>query len=632
MKNYLENYLNTINAQEIKDSVLAVTKEIFDINLKDFDYKSRRNGLLLGEVQSGKTGQMLGVIAKAANCGFEIFVIVTSDNKRLQQQTYERTFSAFSNFQVCNISDTIEFRLNKMRKPVVVVLKKNSSDLKKWRNELLNSGFLNGTGRPIFIVDDEADAASLNTKVNKRNEISTINRRLTEICNTASSCIYLQVTATPQAVLLQSESSDFRPSFITSFKPGKNYLGGSFFYSKPDSYCIRYTQDDEIKDIRDDSAEITSGLAMATLNFLVVAAQTKLEMNSSCCNFLIHPSVRISDHRQVENKIREFLNDVLNSINENDSEILKNIKDEWDNLFKTKPEIRKFDEIFDIIKEILFKQEIKFVVLNSVSDPSIDLSIGNNIVIGGNSLGRGVTIPYLQTTYYSRFAQVPQADTFWQHCRMFGYDRDRSTIRLFMPEYIHKLFQELNNSQQVLMKQLIEYGINDTHLVYIDGIRPTRQNVIDSSKLLLIAGGVNYFSAYPVNCTLEELNSLLLPLNGKKFVDCSIDFILNILSHLNSEDINDWSSKKFLSAVKSIAEKNNLKQAKIMVSTGHKIRKGTGTMLSSADRETVDRYKEDIVLVMYQLTGTYDLKWDGNPIWMPNIKLPEGFTFFKIQE
>jgi hypothetical protein len=37
------------------------------------------------------------------------------------------------------------------RKPVVLILKKNAPVLKKWRNEILNSGFLNGSGRSIFI-------------------------------------------------------------------------------------------------------------------------------------------------------------------------------------------------------------------------------------------------------------------------------------------------------------------------------------------------------------------------------------------------------------------------------------------------------------------------------------------------
>jgi hypothetical protein len=59
-------------------------------------------------------------------------------------------------------------------------------------------------GRPVFIVDDEADATNLNTKVNQK-DFSAINRHIKAIRNDGSSCIYLQVTATPQAVLLQKK-------------------------------------------------------------------------------------------------------------------------------------------------------------------------------------------------------------------------------------------------------------------------------------------------------------------------------------------------------------------------------------------------------------------------------------------
>jgi hypothetical protein len=40
-------------------------------------------------------------------------------------------------------------------------------------------------------------------------------------------------------------------------------------------------------------------------------------------------------------------------------------------------------------------------------------------------LVRGLTIPKLQTVYYSRTSKAPNADTFWQHSRIFGYDREK---------------------------------------------------------------------------------------------------------------------------------------------------------------------------------------------------------------
>jgi hypothetical protein len=79
-----------------------------------------------------------------------------------------------------------------------------------------------------------------------------------------------------------------------------------------------------------------------------------------------------------------------------------------------------------------------------------------------------------------------------------------------------------------------------------------------------------------------------------------------------------------------VAEKENLKVAKLFVSAGRRITKGKGTMLSEKDRIDIDRYNSDIALIMYRMVDAPEFGW-GGPIWMPNIKLPEGFTFFKME-
>ena len=623
---FLSDYLQTIKFEETKQTIKGVTDKIFLKHLADFDYRSNMNGLLLGEVQSGKTGQMFGVIASGADNGFKVFLVLTTDNKRLQEQTFKRALDSFPNFCVCSENDALRFKMNKMRNPAVIVLKKNSSILKKWRNELVNSGFLDGS--PLFVIDDEADAASLNTKVNQK-EISTINKHILDIRNSANSCVYLQVTATPQAVLLQTKDSDFKPKFVVYFKPGNAYLGGDFFFSKPDSYCIRPVDEDEVKDIKNPNTEISEGLATAILNYLIVCADTKLTNASKVCNFLIHPSVKISEHEIVANKIGEFLNDVLQNFD--DAELNANFKNEWNNLHSTKPEIKKFTEICGCIRDLLFNTEIKITTLNSKSDSEQSFDDGFNIVVGGNTLGRGVTFPYLQTVYYSRSAKTPQADTFWQHCRMFGYDRDRASIRLFMPPFIYKLFQELNNSQNALARQIAEYGIDETHLLYIDGVNPTRKNVIKSESLSLITGGVNYFAAFPLNKDVLVLDEMLMKYADDDFVDVDVKLIQNILENISSESIEDWDSKKFQSAVEMTRNSQDKKTAKLLVRTNRNLSKNTGTMLSADDRSKTDKYDSDIVLVMYRVNGEKEKGWNGEPFWMPNIKLPNGFTFYKVE-
>lgn len=108
--------------------------------------------------------------------------------------------------------DYIKFIQNVDKRPILIALKKNSRDLKKWKNNLVKARIC--VGNPLFIADDEADVAILNTLVNQNGQ-SIINKRLAEIRKTLSCSIYLEVTGTPQALFLQNMKSGHKP-YITS--------------------------------------------------------------------------------------------------------------------------------------------------------------------------------------------------------------------------------------------------------------------------------------------------------------------------------------------------------------------------------------------------------------------------------
>jgi hypothetical protein len=61
------------------------------------------------------------------------------------------------------------------------------------------------------------------------------------------------------------------------------------------------------------------------------------------------------------------------------------------------------------------------------------------------------------------------------------------------------------------------------------------------------------------------------------------------------------------------------------------ISKGTGTLLSPNDRDLVNNFPDSVVLVMYRITGTIEKGWNGNSLWIPNIKLPNNMIFFKTK-
>lgn len=623
---HFESYLKKIEVISPGISLLIrnTINALIPKHIKTFSFHDHLTGLLLGNVQSGKTSQVLGLISAAADEGFSIFIFLTADNVYLHDQTYKRILQALDTFIVCGEDEDVKFMQSRIRKPVVVVIKKNSRVLKRWKDNLASSKFCEG--RPLFIVDDEGDAASLNTKVNQGQQ-STINRYLTAMKNLANSSMYLQVTATPQALFLQSKGTSWKPSFVCYFPPGPGYLGGDFFYCDPPAPCIRLTPENELDDLRDDGKIISEGLRLSLVSFLVTGAHVLLSKSADACNFLVHPSVRIADHARVARRLGEYLNEMFIAISEDKMGDL--LKESWDDLRKTKPGLIDFERIHNFLKLRLHEEQIRIFLMNSIGNNVVDCSKGMNIIVGGNSLGRGVTFPALQTVYYCRTAKAPQADTFWQHCRMFGYDRDPDLMRIFLPPSLLKLFIELNNGNRALIGQITSTSAEDVSLLYPPGIKPTRPNVVDNKILDVIVGGVNYFPSLPEQKHVKQVDDMLAQYTGQDMHETTLNGVITLLENFRSESKSDWSNKAYINCIKALKASHSENKAMLIIRRDRSISKGTGTLLSSVDRLLGDTVKDYPVLTLYRINGEQQKGWSGAPLWIPNIKLPEGKNFYR---
>ena len=333
-------------------------------------------------------------MCKATDLGFPVFVLLTTDNVVLQQQTLDRVKADLDGFCICGENDARVFTDNSLLQPTIVVLKKNARMLKLWANIFNSTGFMRGN--PLFIVDDEADAASLNTLVNRDSQ-SSINKYLDSIKNGASSSLYLQVTGTPQAILLQTLASGWHPYFTYYFQPGDSYLGGDFFFptnEKPS--CIDYLD------------ELEHPTRAVVIRHLAVTAQI-FAAGGTVSNCLFHPSVRQAVHKKFAN---EVTNELLWCAEHINTEFTAEMQKQYDTIAPAKSEKASFDTILEKAKELLNTKSVKILIMNGNTDiESSEYEIGCNIVIGGNTLGRGVTFPGLQTIYYTRTSKKPQADT-----------------------------------------------------------------------------------------------------------------------------------------------------------------------------------------------------------------------------
>lgn len=611
---YLKTYLNKIRERgntKLAESVCKTAEDVGEQYIKTFSFSSHEIGLLFGNVQSGKTGQMFGIMCKAADLGFPVFVLLTTDNVVLQQQTLDRVKSDLEGFCVCGENDARLFSDNSLIEPAIIVLKKNVRVLKLWANILNSTGFMKGN--PLFIIDDEADAASLNTLVN-RNRQSSINKYLDIIKYGASSSLYLQVTGTPQAIFLQTMASGWHPYFTYYFQPGDAYLGGDFFFpvsGKPD--CISYLD------------SINNPTRTVVVRHLAVSAQI-LSSGGRVSNCLFHPSVRVSAHQKIAEDVKKELTWCYENI---DSEFKKELQKQYDILTPSKSDKLPFDTIFSKASSLLINSNIKVLLMNGRSDTdSTEYSDGCCFIVGGNTLGRGVTFPSLQTIYYTRTSKKPQADTMWQHSRMFGYDRDPGMMMVFIDERLYKLFADINATNNSIIAQ-IERGIDDVKIYYPNGLNPTRKNVLDNHCVEIISGGTNYYPFNPDNDSIEDISKLLEPFSeNEAYYQVSLRLIKQILSHIIPS--SDFKMQAFQSILDTLLAEQPVGQGILIVRRGRNVAQGTGALLSPNDWQLGGSFCDKTVLTMYQVTGTKG--WKGKPLWIPNIKLPVGIMYYNVFE
>src|SRR5699024_6479888 len=134
--------------------------------------------------------------------------------------------------------------------------------------------------------------------------------------------------------------------------------------------------------------------------------------------------------------------------------------------------------------------------------------------------------------YYTRTSKKPQADTMWQHSRMFGYDRDPGMMMVYIDENLYKLFSDINATNNSIIAQ-VERGIDHVKLYYPEGLNPTRKNVLDNDHVYILSGGTNYYPSYPDNDSIDAITKLLDVFSeDEKYYQVSIRLMKEVLGHI----------------------------------------------------------------------------------------------------
>jgi hypothetical protein len=479
------------------------------------------NVLLYGRVQSGKTVAMILTAALCLDNGFRVIVVLTSDNLVLVEQTASR-FRALSGprvFSTRRLSDRYEWegleddiRAEIARDGIVLVSAKNDIHLGRIMAFLQE---IDAPSYPALIFDDEADAATPDTTIKAREDgrdnapsfASAINRRVFEnpkpgqegesLGEIFPHSLYVPVTATPFILFLQRPNSPTRPGETMLLEPGDGYCGGELFFEGFDPSDageppppLVFVPPTELQSIG--RRAIPTGLANS-IDYFLVAAVSKADVDGGWPNegfkHLSHSSPSIGDHAIVVSYLGRHLAEIRRRLRGDVDLAIEYFTTAYGELRRTISNPPALDSLIPRLRSAVEQQSI--IVYNSATELPQAPGPRVNFLVGGNILGRGLTIDDLLVTYYVREAKVSQMDTIWQHARMYGYRNDLMPYtRVYVPRRVATNFRRIHDAEERLRDQLRRDPQGQSPVIWVPrGTRATRPNALPTGYLEVVPSG-----------------------------------------------------------------------------------------------------------------------------------------------
>lgn len=524
------------------------TNKILDkcVNPKDKNSWDRR-GMVVGHVQSGKTSNYVGLINKATDSGYKVIIVIAGTISSLRRQTQERidagfigrsssafirenenrligvgklkvetdiyslTSSYYKSGDEGDFSQSVANRLNIPigKNPVVFVIKKNKSILENlidWFSKNENIKNIDGTPKlfdvPALIIDDEADAASVNTSKDV-NDVKTINKLIRTLLNVFNQNTFIGYTATPYANLFISQEHNedltttvknkeykigedlFPRDFIINIKAPTNYIGAAkiFGFENPNGSenepldIFRAIDDFDPPFFRtinkynkEDLPEyLPKSLETAIKSFILTCAIRRVRGHEKKHNsMLIHVALLVKWIDKVAYLVNDKMREYKNAIDGNDETLMNDLKHlyEFDFLPTTENVLENLDytdirikahsweEVKKELKKAASKIEVRSVhgtrsttnleyhnieEIDYVRRKENGLSV---IAVGGSRLSRGITLEGLSVSYYLRTTKM--YDSLMQMGRWFGYRPGYVDLcRLYTTEQIFEWFNHI---------------------------------------------------------------------------------------------------------------------------------------------------------------------------------------------
>lgn len=561
---------------------------------------------------------------------------MTSDIDPLYDQTLGRVREAFPGIDIIAKSDFKDGAafLQRVKSGTCAIVTTKNSGLLKTLVENFKAG--NVKGLNCLIIDDEADQASLNTRERKADgSRSPINDRIADLRKFFEKNTYLQVTATPQALFLQTPGHDFRPKFTVLSHPGADYVGGEDFFGDSSNLVREFPLTDiaalSVGSQPSPTLEIPPSLLKALDTFMVGATFKRMNNADQNCAFLCHVSTRKQDHDFIVRLLRQYKIDLAVNIKAKLPATLNRLEACYQDLAMTHAGLKtaKFNDMIEAIEFLSPGITVKLV--NGETDEDVAVRSPYNLFVGGNKLGRGVTIKNLLVSYYGRNPAKPQADTVLQHARMYGYRRkDIGLLRLFLPHQLHVVFRAINK-MEVSLRELIAKSPNEEFRgIYLEnGLSATRRNVLAPGSIGVYSGGSIYNPAQilrdgSVAPKTDIIDKKLMNVKNQTYAEMPIDEIQSLIN-ATSPDPNEservWDPMAVSESLVQFAKLYNQTTGFVYVDRDRGLKEKRRETQGILDGGEAGRVPKDKV-TLFLLRTKADR--GSNASWWPQIRFPIG--------
>lgn len=579
------------------------------------DETGPRKGLVVGNIQSGKTANISALIAMAADIGFNMFIVLSGMIESLRQQNAKRIFNDLQAdgggdahwYMLDNPSirrgfatDELKLKPDSKEKYLIVSLK-NVSRIEALYNWLKRDHNKQGQMKVLFI-DDEADQASINTRDVNSDERTSTNKWILNIVedDNFGAMNYVAYTATPFANVLNEtgEHTLYPKNFISLLKQGEDYIGPKQIFGLGDPDYQRGMQDivneiprEESKEIQEAQRDGVAFKAPESMRkaidwFLIATAAMRSQDYKKPISMMIHTDFHKQAHSLVEKSVQRYLKELQQKYQEDPKYVINKLCEEYETgcgeLSKKTFErvmtnysgaVKNYPE-WDVVKNELisllsipkgkFVHHIKMTSdgekvygngihlcvdnssFNDLNDEHIRLIYpdGNQlkkckkapafIVIGGNTLSRGLTIEGLVSTFFLR--RTNQADTLMQMARWFGYRQGYELMpRIWMDQEAEERYEFLTEMNEDMREKLKEYA--DTGLTPIQVAPRILQS--PSYVNVRITANNKMQASRPTDFNFEGLNhQIILYKNKERSMETNLEKTKTFLEELGEYEVS----------------------------------------------------------------------------------------------